>query len=214
MPGCFFENWHLNFKGRVKQKDKNMKKHINMLRPLLVAFMVCSLLACGGKKETDSAEAAEETNEEKFDEKDTEKDADFAVAAADGGMLEVQLGQLAVSKGTTDAVKKFGQSMVDDHSKANNELKALAAQKNITLPSSLSDEKQKKYNDLSEKTGAEFDKAYAKFMVEDHKEDIDAFKKEAENGKDADLKSWAAGKVPVLEHHLSMAEQTRDAVDK
>jgi putative membrane protein len=185
-----------------------------MLRPLLVAFMVCSLLACGGKKETDSAEAAEETNEEKFDEKDTEKDADFAVAAADGGMLEVQLGQLAVSKGTTDAVKKFGQSMVDDHSKANNELKALAAQKNITLPSSLSDEKQKKYNDLSEKTGAEFDKAYAKFMVEDHKEDIDAFKKEAENGKDADLKSWAAGKVPVLEHHLSMAEQTRDAVDK
>jgi putative membrane protein len=191
-----------------------MKKHIQMLRVFLAALLVCSLAACGGKRETDSKEVAKDDNEQKFEDKDTRKDADFAVAAADGGMLEVQLGQLAVSKGTSEAVKKFGQSMIDDHSKANEELKTLAAERGITLPTALSEKNQKNYNDLSEKSGAEFDKAYTKFMVDDHKEDIDEFKKEAEHGSDPDLKSWAAGKIAVLEHHLSMAEQARDAVDK
>jgi putative membrane protein len=129
-------------------------------------------------------------------------------------MLEVQLGQLAVSKASSPSVKKFGQSMIDDHSKANEELKSLAAQKNITLPAALSDKNQKKYDELSGKTGPEFDKAYSKFMVDDHKEDIDEFKKEAEKGDDPDLKSWAAGKISVLEHHLMMAEAARDEVDK
>jgi putative membrane protein len=171
-------------------------------------------MACGGKRDTDSKEVAEDQNEEKFDDTKVDEDAEFAVAAADGGLLEVQLGQLAVSKGSSEAVKKLGQSMVDDHSKANGELKTVAAQKNITLPSTLSDKSQKHYDELSEKSGADFDKAYAKFMVEDHKDDIDAFKKEADKGNDPDLKSWAAGKISVLEHHLTMAEQTRDAVDK
>jgi putative membrane protein len=177
--------------------------------------LLTGVAACGGKKsETDSKEIAEDQNESKFDSVDTKGDAEFAVAAADGGMLEVQLGELAVSQASSATVKKFGQSMIDDHSKANEELKSLAAQKNITLPSTLSDKNQKRYDELAGKSGVEFDKAYAKFMVEDHKEDIDEFKKEADKGNDPDLKSWASGKVPVLEHHLSMAEAARDEVDK
>jgi putative membrane protein len=128
-------------------------------------------------------------------------------------MLEVQLGQLALTKAASPKVKEFAQSMVDDHGKANEELKSLAQTKNITLPSTLSDEKQKDYNKLAEKSGAEFDKAYSEFMVKDHKDDISKFKKAAENAKDGDIKSWAAGKVPVLEHHLSMAEAIEDAVE-
>jgi putative membrane protein len=180
----------------------------------LLFFLVAYAAACGKKSETDSKEIAQDQNEQKFDSADTKGDAEFAVAAADGGMLEVQLGQLAVSKASSPSVKKFGQSMIDDHSKGNEELKSLAAQKNITLPATLSDKNQKKYDELSAKSGAEFDKAYSKFMVEDHKEDIDEFKKEAEKGNDPDLKSWALGKVPVLEHHLMMAEAARDEVDK
>jgi putative membrane protein len=191
-----------------------MKNDIKWLRTVCMVLVVCSVMACGGKRDTDSKEVAEDQNEEKFDDTKVDEDAEFAVAAADGGLLEVQLGQLAVSKGSSEAVKKLGQSMVDDHSKANGELKTLAGQKNITLPATLSDKSQKHYDELSEKSGADFDKAYAKFMVEDHKDDIDAFKKEADKGNDPDLKSWAAGKISVLEHHLTMAEQTRDAVDK
>lgn len=179
------------------------------IKALSILFAACFfvLASCGTKSDQDdSKEIAEEQNEEKFDDTQLEDATDFAVEAADGGMLEVQLGQLALTKASSPQVKEFAQSMIDDHSKANEELKNLAQSKNITLPSTLSEKNQKDYNDLAEKSGADFDKAYCKFMVKDHKEDLDKFKKAAEKAEDPDLKSWAAGKVPVLEHHLSMAE--------
>lgn len=104
--------------------------------------------------------------------------------------------------------------MVKDHSKANDELKAAAKEKNITLPAMMSDKCQKKVSDLSEKKGADFDKAYADLMVSDHKDDIDEFKKEADSGMDKQLSAWAKDKVPVLEHHLMMAEDAKKAVNK
>jgi len=100
--------------------------------------------------------------------------------------------------------------MVDDHTKANNELKALAQTKNISLPAVLSNESQRKFDNLNEKTGAEFDKEYMDQMVKDHKEVIDEFEDEAEDGKDAEIKSWAAGKLTALRHHLETAEQTQE----
>lgn len=189
-----------------------MKKRLSLF--LIAAFASAMLVSCGGNqtKQEDPEEVASEQNEEKFDDTNKEDDTDFAVDAADGGMLEVELGRLAQQKATSADVKKFAQMMVDDHSKANDELKALAAQKNISLPASLSEEKQKKLNDLNEKSGADFDKDYIDFMVEDHEDDVEAFEKQAENGKDAELKSWAAGKVTTLRHHLEMAKTTQEAV--
>lgn len=102
--------------------------------------------------------------------------------------------------------------MVNDHSKANNELKMLASQKNITLPEVLSEKCQKKYEDLSKKSGHDFDKDYTELMVKDHKDDIDAFKKEADKGNDPEIKAWASGKVPTLEHHLMTAENAHKIV--
>lgn len=181
---------------------------------LLFAASFFALVSCGTKdNQDDSKEIAEEQNEEKFDDSDLEDDTEFAVSAADGGMLEVQLAQLALTKATSPRVKEYAQSIIDDHTKANEELKTLAQTKNISLPSTLSEKSQKKYNDLAEKTGADFDEAYSEFMVKDHKEDVDKFKKAAEKAEDADIKSWAAGKVPVLEQHLSMAESLEDDVD-
>jgi putative membrane protein len=92
-------------------------------------------------------------------------------------------------------------------------LKALAQTKNITLPATLSEKCEKEYNDLAAKNGQDFDDAFTDYMVKDHKKDVDAFKKEAEKGEDPDIKSWAAGKVSTLEHHLSMAESADKAVD-
>ena len=180
---------------------------------LLFAAVFFALVSCGTKNNDDSKEIAEEQNEEKFEETDLEDDTEFAVNAADGGMLEVQLAQLALTKGSSPKVKEFAQTMIDDHSKANEELKTLAQSKNITLPTTLSEENQEHYNDIAEKSGAEFDQAYCDFMVKDHKDDLDKFKKAADKAEDPDLKSWAAGKVPVLEHHLSMAEGMAKAVE-
>jgi putative membrane protein len=101
---------------------------------LSIAIVSAALFACGGNqnKQEDPKDVAEEKNEEKFDEADKEKDTDFAIEAADGGMLEVELGKVAQQKASSAEVKKFAQMMVDDHTKANDELKALAAQKNIS----------------------------------------------------------------------------------
>jgi putative membrane protein len=187
-------------------------KKVKTLSLIFVALFAFS--ACGTKNTAgdDAKEVAEEQNDEKFDDSKMEDDTEFAVEAADGGMLEVQLGQLALTKGTSAQVKEFAQMMVTDHGKANEELKTLAQQKNISIPSALSDDKQKKYDDIAEKSGVDFDKAYCEFMVKDHKDDVDKFKEASEDAKDADVKSWAAGKVPVLEHHLSMAEAMEKAV--
>lgn len=185
-------------------------------KTLSLFFAACffALVSCENKSnQQDSKEVAEEQNEEKFEDTNLEDDTEFAVTAAEGGMLEVQLAQLALTKAASPKVKEFAQSMVNDHSKANEELKSLAQTKNITLPSTLSEGRQKDYNDLAEKSGAEFDKAYSEFMVKDHKDDVDKFKKAAEKAEDGDIKSWAAGKVPVLEHHLSMAESLEEAVE-
>jgi putative membrane protein len=169
-----------------------------------------SLISCSPKGD-DSKKDAEKSNDMKF-ESDLEKDTDFAVEATDGGMLEVQLGQLAQTNGSNPEIKSFGKMMVDDHSKANEELKNLATKKNISIPVRLSDKNQDKYNDFLKKTGKDFDEAYAEFMVKDHKEDIDNFKKEADKGNDPDIKAWASNKVPTLEHHLDMAEQAERVV--
>lgn len=189
-----------------------MKK--NVLQYFSSAMLAVTLLACGPQsKQEDSKAIAEEQNEEKFEDANLEKDTEFAVTAADGGMLEVQLGKLAQTNASSAQVKKFAQMMVEDHSKANDELKALAQQKGITLPTALSEDHQKKYNDIAEKTGEAFDKEYMDFMVKDHKEDINAFQNEAENGNDQELKTWAAGKVPTLQHHLEMAQAAQDIVN-
>ncbi|WAC10329.1 DUF4142 domain-containing protein [Dyadobacter pollutisoli] len=185
-----------------------------MKKITLSSLVIASMLmfsACSNNKSDDTKEIAEEQNEQKLDDTNLEDDSEFAVAAADGGMMEVQLGELAQTNGASPDVKKFGETMVKDHSKANEELKALAQQKNITLPMQLSDDKQKKYDDFSKKKGAEFDKAYISYMVDDHKKDISEFEEAAKDAKDPEVKSWAAGKVPTLKHHLEMAQALNDA---
>lgn len=186
-----------------------MKKH---LWTLLLAAVVISFSSCTKKSETDSAEIAEDQNEAKFEETNLEQDTEFAIAAATGGLLEVRLGELAAASASSQQVKDFARQMVTDHGKANDELKDLAARKNISIPAALDEKGKEKYDELAKKTGTEFDQAYADFMVDDHKEDIDAFQREADNGSDPDLKAWAAEKIPVLQHHLSMAKTMKEAV--
>jgi putative membrane protein len=139
-------------------------------------------------------------------------DMTFAQKAAQGGMAEVQLGQLAVQNGASDQVKQFGQRMVDDHSKANDQLKALAAKESITLPTSLNAKDQALVTKLQNMKGDAFDKAYMRDMVKDHEEDIADFQKEASSGSDAGLKTFATKTLPILQEHLRMAKEASQSV--
>lgn len=136
------------------------------------------------------------------------KDMQFAKEAAQAGLLEVKLGELARQKASSENVKTLGQHMITDHTKANEELKALASSRSISLPEGLSAEGQKNYDRLSKKTGSDFDKAYATLMVKDHQEVIAKFKTEASAGADQELKNWAGKTLPTLEHHLMMSKET------
>ena len=134
------------------------------------------------------------------------EDEKFAMEAAKAGAKEIKLGQIAASKGSTAEVRQLGQMMVDQHTQAAAQLKSLADRKGIKLPTDMDTECKKCCDDISKKSGKDFDKAYTEMMVKDHKKVIAEFKKEKDSGKDADLKSWASTTLPTLEHHLQMSE--------
>ena len=137
-------------------------------------------------------------------------DHKFAMEAAMGGMMEVELGKLAAEKGASDEVRQFGQRMVDDHSKANSELMQLASGKGMTLPTAPDPKHQAAMQKLSALSGEKFDKEYVKMMLKDHKKDVAAFEKEAGGGMDAELKAFAASTLPTLREHLQMIQRIND----
>lgn len=140
----------------------------------------------------------------------TSQDRNFLQDAAMGGLMEVELGRVAAQKGTSDAVKQFGQRMVDDHSKANSDLMSLASSKGITLPTTLDEKHQKELTKISAMSGAEFDRAYSKMMLSDHVKDVSEFEKQSTKGTDADLKAFASKTLPTLQEHLQLAKALPD----
>ncbi len=131
----------------------------------------------------------------------------FAKKALQGGMAEVQLGQLASQNGGSDDVKQFGQKMVDDHTKLGDQLKPIAQQMGVTAPTTLSAKDQALMTKLQGESGKQFDNTYIKAMVKDHRMDLRQFRKEARMGKDQSLKDAAASGAQVIQEHLNMVEQ-------
>lgn len=139
-------------------------------------------------------------------------DQRFIKEAAEGGMAEVELGKLAVQKASSDDVKQFGQRMIDDHSKANYNLKEVASSLGVNLPQHLSAKDEATKEQLSKLSGDQFDKAYVRDMVKDHKADVAAFRAESSTGRDASLKSFATQMLPTLRDHLKNAQNIEPKV--
>lgn len=137
-------------------------------------------------------------------------DEKFAMEAAMGGLEEVELGRVAAQKGASDEVRQFGQRMVDDHSKANQDLMQVASAKGWTLPTALDAKHQAEVQKLSALSGDQFDKTYVDMMLKDHKKDVPEFQKEAAGGADADIKAFAARTTPTLQDHLQMIQRIHD----
>jgi putative membrane protein len=198
----------------------------------LAALLLCAVIAIAGKNETKNqnskqqnanAPGTQNSNSSKAKSRNSNtgdaakdeqtgtanlasQDKDFIMEAAMGGMMEVELGRIAAQQGTSDAVKQFGQKMVDDHSRANSKLMQLASSKSITLPTELDEKHREDVTKMSKVSGAEFDKAYAKAMLSDHNKDVAAFEKESTKGTDPDVKSFASETLPTLREHLQMAK--------
>ena len=193
-------------------------KKINLLAMTAIVSGTM-FMACGNNPQNDSKEAADSINEAKVEQTQSEpentattgtavseEDAKFAVAAADGGMMEVELGKLAQTKAVGQQVKDFGAMMVDDHVKANEALMALAQKKNITLPAVIGKDNQQIIDDMAKKTGKDFDKAYVKAMVKDHKKDIELFEDALNKVQDVDIKQFITATLPTLKKHMGHIE--------
>ncbi|WP_126650576.1 DUF4142 domain-containing protein [Chryseobacterium aureum] len=198
---------------------------------VVTVFAVAALAACKKNDQTPSTQSQESTamsppaesgmtvsdSTKMPDQKNqkiplSDEDKKFADAAAIGGLMEVMMGKLAETNAENSAVKSLGAMMVKDHTSANDELRSWASANGYTLPTGLDAEKQKMYDDLKARKGKDFDRKYTDLMVSDHKEDVEAFKKEATAGKEASLKSFASKILPTLEHHLKESEKAKNAV--
>jgi putative membrane protein len=141
-------------------------------------------------------------------------DKKFVKNSALGGMTEVELGKLAAQKASSDAVKQFGQRMVDDHSKANDQLKQFAGKSSIEVPAALDSKHQSRVDKLAKLSGPEFDKAYLKDQVKDHEHDVDEFKSEAQYGSDPNIKQFAMQTLPTLQEHLTVVKDLKKNASK
>jgi putative membrane protein len=139
-------------------------------------------------------------------------DEQFIQKAAQGGMMEVKLGELASQKAASAQVKEFGAMMVKDHGKASQELKGLAEKKGIALPTELDSKHQGKIDKMGKLSGEAFDKEYADEMVSDHKKDVSEFEKASKSSTDPDLKAWAGQTLPTLQGHLQKSQELKKSL--
>jgi len=134
----------------------------------------------------------------------------FVMLASAAGLAEVNLGKIAAERASSAEVKKFGQRMVDDHTKANKELNALADKKKIPPAQSMDATHRQAAERMAQLTGADFDREFMRQMVKDHKEAVSLFESQSKNGRDEDLKALAGKMLPTLRHHLKMAQEMAD----
>ncbi|MES2355869.1 MAG: DUF4142 domain-containing protein [Pseudomonadota bacterium] len=143
------------------------------------------------------------------------RDKKFIEEAAHNGLAEVELGKLAATKASSDDVKKFAQQMVDDHTKANAELQQVAQSKGVTLPTTPDASHQRTLKKMQDLSGPDFDKRYlSEAGVKDHRANQKLFKDQATKGQDPDLKAFAQKTLPVITHHLQMAQNMADTHNK
>ncbi len=141
-----------------------------------------------------------------------QQDQHFVDKAAEGGLAEVELGHLAEQKATSPAVKQFAERMVNDHSKANDELKQIASEQGFQLPQHLSQKEMMTKQRLEKLSGESFNKAYMQDQLKDHQKDVAAFQQECKTAKDPAIRNFAKQTTPILESHLREAERVAPQV--
>ncbi len=141
-------------------------------------------------------------------------DLQFMTDAAQGGMMEVELGRLAATRATNAEVRQFAERMVTDHGRAGQELMQLASQKRVTLPSEMSATHRQAMERLSRLSGAEFDREYVRQMVTDHERDVTNFGAVSNNATDMDVKAFATRTLPTLREHQQMIGDIAGRMDR
>ncbi|GGB73599.1 membrane protein [Flavobacterium suaedae] len=193
-----------------------MKKRPFLGKMLLGAAVLTMSLGTVSCKEdkNDPAEVAEEQNEEKFDENEAkEDDSEFLVEAAAINMKEIELGKLVENRSENQALKSYAEMLVEEHTKANEELKAIAKEMNVSLPMDLTEDGKKAYENLKEESGEDFANDYVDMMIKDHEEAIDEVEEGIEEANNEKVRAWAADILPKLREHLAKAKDLKEKME-
>jgi len=193
--------------------NKHFMKNIlksNLLLGTLLVGLVTGITSCHNNQPNDNSTDTTD------DQSDTASKwgGKFLVKATLINLDEIQLGQMAQKNATTEDAKEMGRMMEADHTKAQNELKSLAKQKSITIPTTLDKDGQDDYNKLNSKTGIDFDKEYCDMMVSGHKDAISLFEKDSAKATDPDIRQWAINTLPDLRKHRDHAIMCKEACKK
>jgi putative membrane protein len=192
-----------------------MKKTI---QSTFIAAAALLMFSCENRGRTDAVDQAQDQTEERLEARGDDQrggmemdDADQIINLASGNMFEVEAGRLAAERAQNAEVKKFGQMMVDEHTKAGEQLRTLAQNKNIVLPTQMGNDHRDELNDLREKQGAEFDREYMDAIVSAHDDDINRVE-DLQDSDDQDIRSFAQNLLPNLRKHHQQAQDLEDRV--
>ena len=177
-------------------------RNVSLALALAGLCSIAMIAQTGGSSSSMSSENSKAQSTGKL----SASDRTFVRKAAEGGLAEVEFGKLAAERASSQDVKQFGQKMVDDHTKANDQLKQVASEEGITLPDKLSAKDEATKDRLEKLSGEQFDRAYMRDMVTDHTKDVSEFRTESKAGKDPSVRNFAQQTLPTLEDHLKQAK--------
>ncbi|MBE7179180.1 MAG: DUF4142 domain-containing protein [Mucilaginibacter polytrichastri] len=187
----------------------------NLCKISLLLFAAATMSACSQPdKKPATDESAEMAGHSPDNVKTGSDETNSINKLAEGGMMEVLMGNLAAENAADPRVKAYGKMLAKDHSAADDKLQALATEKNVTLPDKLPAEKEQHINMMKEQKGADFDAHYISMMVEDHKKDIAEYKELTKKLNDPKLVDFANEALPVLQKHLDSAEAIQKSMKK
>jgi len=189
-----------------------------MMATIGVSLLSLFIWACANQAK-DSVEEADSANKEERKAADStgayradEATSKFLVRAANDGKAEVRMAELASGKSSRDDVKRLSTMLIEHHNQANERVRTLAMERSVTLPDSVSEDKMKAYQDLSKKTGKDFDRKYVNTMIDDHQNDIKAFEEAVEKSGDDQVRSFAQNTLPLLRSHLDSLKVLKDRI--
>lgn len=185
----------------MKRSNQFLKQSVLVMGFAIVSMLLTLTLQSCNNTKKDSKEIAEDQNDDKFT-NTKEDDAEFLVNAAEINLEEIELGRLAQNQGNTSQVKDFGKMMETDHSKAFTDLQALAASKQISIPTTITEDGIEAQRKLRDTKASDFDKDYIDKMVNGHKDAIDKFEKASNDANDPDIRNWAGSLLPTFRQHL------------
>ena len=197
----------------MKTKNPFLKSRTLLLGIASASLLLFTVTSCNNPSTPDSKAIAEDHNDAKF-ENEKKEDANFLVNAAEINIEEIELGRLAQTRGISAQVKELGKTMETAHAKALADLQGLAAKKQITIPTTLTDDGLSSQKKLTDIKGSDFDKEYVDMMVSGHKDAISKFEKISTEGYDSDIRNWAESMLPIFREHLDKFITTQKQWEK